>query len=202
MSTWITQSINFSKSKRDDNDDLFRYDMWFKMRAIPMRFSPNHQQVSAIYHSKFISRSLHILNASLSHIGKLSTLQHIINLITIWLTLTPTSFLKETCLGDRSPMDSYKELPLVWSLGVFLWLLLNKQLESKVIEKLWRARNIILKVLSPGVPQCNSVMMTSLNGNFFRVTGHLCGEFIGPRWIPHTNASDAELWCFLWSASE
>ena len=45
-------------------------------------------------------------------------------------------------------------------------------------------------------------MMTSLNGNIFRVTGHLCGEFTGCRWIPHTKASDAELWCFLWSASE
>ena len=28
----------------------------------------------------------------------------------------------------------------------------------------------------------------------------LCGEFTGHRWIPHTKASDAELWCFLWSA--
>ena len=28
-------------------------------------------------------------------------------------------------------------------------------------------------------------MMTSSNGNIFRVTGHLCGEFTGPRWIPH-----------------
>ena len=45
-------------------------------------------------------------------------------------------------------------------------------------------------------------MMTSSNGNIFRVTGHLCGEFSGPRWIPHTKASDAELWCFLRSASE
>ena len=26
--------------------------------------------------------------------------------------------------------------------------------------------------------------MTSWNGNIFRVTGHLCGELIGPRWIP------------------
>ena len=42
-------------------------------------------------------------------------------------------------------------------------------------------------------------MMTSSNGNFFRVTGHLCGEFTGHRWIPRTKASDAELWCFLWS---
>ena len=46
------------------------------------------------------------------------------------------------------------------------------------------------------------IMMTSSNGNIFRVTGHLCGEFTGPRWIPHTKASDAELWCFLSSASE
>ena len=46
------------------------------------------------------------------------------------------------------------------------------------------------------------VMMTSSNGNIFRVTGHLCGEFTGPRWIPHTKASDAELWCLLWSAPE
>ena len=45
-------------------------------------------------------------------------------------------------------------------------------------------------------------MMTSSNGNIFRVTGHLCGEFTCPRWIPHTKPSDAELWCFLWSAPE
>ena len=43
-------------------------------------------------------------------------------------------------------------------------------------------------------------MMTSSNGNIFRVTGHLCGEFPGHRWIPRTKASDAKLWCFLWSA--
>ena len=40
-------------------------------------------------------------------------------------------------------------------------------------------------------------MMMSSNGNIFRVTGHLCGDFTGSRWIPHTKASDAELWCFL-----
>ena len=42
-------------------------------------------------------------------------------------------------------------------------------------------------------------MMSSYE-NIFRVTGPLCGEFTGHRWIPHTKASDAELWCFLWSA--
>ena len=44
------------------------------------------------------------------------------------------------------------------------------------------------------------VTMTSSNGNIFRVIGHLCGEFTGPRRIPRTEASDAEL--LLWSATE
>ena len=50
--------------------------------------------------------------------------------------------------------------------------------------------------------RCWFYMMSSSNGNAFRVTGHLCREFTGPRWIPLTKASDAELWCFLWSAPE
>ena len=45
-------------------------------------------------------------------------------------------------------------------------------------------------------------MMTSWNGNTFRVTGSLCGEFTDDRLIPLTMASDAELWCFVWSAHE
>ena len=45
-------------------------------------------------------------------------------------------------------------------------------------------------------------MMTSSNGNIFHVTGHLCGEFTGHRWIPRTKANDGELWCFLWSGLE
>ena len=41
------------------------------------------------------------------------------------------------------------------------------------------------------------IIMTSSNGNIFRVTGPLCGEFAGHRSFPLTKASDAELWCFL-----
>ena len=44
--------------------------------------------------------------------------------------------------------------------------------------------------------------MTSSNGNIFRVTGPLLGESTGHRRIPLIKASDAELWCFLWSAPE
>ena len=37
-------------------------------------------------------------------------------------------------------------------------------------------------------------MMTSSNEKKknFRVTGHLCGEFTGHRWIPRTKARDAQ----------
>ena len=41
------------------------------------------------------------------------------------------------------------------------------------------------------------LMMTSSNGNIFRVTGHLCGEISGHRWIPHTKASDGSLVVFF-----
>ena len=62
-------------------------------------------------------------------------------------------------------------------------------------------RNIVwnaFEVINPPVPGVLKIvifeldMMTSWNGNIFRVTGHLCGEFTGHRWSPHTKASDAE----------
>ena len=43
----------------------------------------------------------------------------------------------------------------------------------------------------------NCIMMTSSNGNIFRVTGPLYGEFTGHQWIPLTKASDVELWCLF-----
>ena len=42
-------------------------------------------------------------------------------------------------------------------------------------------------------------MMTSSNGDIFRVASPLCGQFTGHRWIFLTKARDAKLWCFLWS---
>ena len=51
--------------------------------------------------------------------------------------------------------------------------------------------------------RCLLIMMTSSNGNIFRVTGLLCGEFTGHRWITRTKASQAELWCFffIWACT-
>ena len=41
------------------------------------------------------------------------------------------------------------------------------------------------------------IMMTSSNGNIFRVTGHLCGEFTGPRWIPTQRPLARSFDCFF-----
>ena len=45
-------------------------------------------------------------------------------------------------------------------------------------------------------------MTMSSNGNIFRVTGLFREKFTDYRWIPHTKASDAELWYFLWTPPE
>ena len=44
--------------------------------------------------------------------------------------------------------------------------------------------------------------MTSSNEKFSALLALCEGESTGHRWIPLTKASDAELWCFLWSAPE
>ena len=47
-------------------------------------------------------------------------------------------------------------------------------------------------------PVDSNHMMTSSNGNIFRVSsGLLCGEFTSHRWISRTKATDAELWCYF-----
>ena len=65
-------------------------------------------------------------------------------------------------------------------------------------------QTLCLRFRTDSCPSLNWVcMMTpSSNGNIFRVTGPLCGEFPGPRRIPRTKASDAELGYFLWTPPE
>ena len=42
-------------------------------------------------------------------------------------------------------------------------------------------------------------MMTSSNGNIFRLFGHLCGEFTGHRWIPRTKERGALMFSLICS---
>ena len=71
-----------------------------------------------------------------------------------------------------------------------------------LLGKHFRGSKWFLLLLGRRLIWLSDTMMTSSNGNIFGVTGLLCGEFTGHRWIPLTMASDAELWYFLWSAPE
>ena len=59
---------------------------------------------------------------------------------------------------------------------------------SFLMDELW-------VVFSHGLAMgCIVCLMTSSNWDIFCITGPLCGEFTGHRWILLTTASDAELW--------
>ena len=81
--------------------------------------------------------------------------------------------------------------------------------------KVLRERHVVIIVQDPGLystTNCNTmlhtgkqfqrrmiyaIMVTSPNGNSFRVTGPLWGEFPCHRWIPIIKSSDAGLWSAL-----
>ena len=114
----------------------------------------------------------------------------------------------------------YQENPLVIC-GFPLQIGRNEQLKTVLVnsrlDKLWNKLSSFMSfknhgthamslkyrlVKAPTVKAINSdwpweeleqMMMTSSNENIFRVTGHLCGEFTGLRWIPRTKASDGAL---------
>ena len=67
-----------------------------------------------------------------------------------------------------------------------------------------RRQYVVIENGNPGTwwPGTSFTHDDVINGNNFRVTGPLCGEFTGHRGIPRTKASDARLWYFLWSALE
>ena len=111
-----------------------------------------------------------------------------------WITLS-VSWLLMTWLLESPEHQHQWHWPCMWILVIqkegF------KPPAPYLIFKGWWKMQIYFYVLSK-----QFCMMMSSNGNIFRVNGHLCGEFTGHRWIPRTKASDAELWCFLWSVPE
>ena len=82
--------------------------------------------------------------------------------------------------------------------------ILNIPITFPIVLKLCSVRGSIIAMLHAkfrdysfgGVPNI-ATMMTSSNGNIFRVTGPLWGEFTGDRCIPFAKASDAALHVFF-----
>ena len=99
----------------------------------------------------------------------------------------------QTTILDLYPATLNKgKRPQLVLLGICITaFLLGLNLTTNVSLAITLKSKLIIYVL-------NISMMTSSNGNIFRVIGPLWGESTGHRWIPLTKASDAELWCFLW----
>ena len=69
----------------------------------------------------------------------------------------------------------------IWELGQFK---LHSFISSLYIQT-WNDVPYSARTMDIDHRPDSQIMMTSSNGNIFRVTGHLRGEFTGPRWIPH-----------------
>ena len=95
--------------------------------------------------------------------------------------------MSQMCVGTRQLLTSTIELPfhIVFTINISRYrvhIILNTFIYNYVVYSL--TMYIILCVhISSGVVFA-FYMMTSSNGNIFRVTGHLCGEFTGPGEFP------------------
>ena len=109
--------------------------------------------------------------------------------------------------GDRISIDRIPSIlytcSRLWQRGLWLWHPAVSPLDAESSLWLFFCQLYTLRLFTCRVFNDNThsddlrVKMTSSNGKIFHVTGHLCGEFTGHRWIPSTKASDAELWCFF-----
>ena len=107
-------------------------------------------------------------------------------------------------LNLRRPFENARYFTSIWAPTMYLWHYSDGYSICKTwkivcyvyvmpIHSTWWYIFIAISFLQK---RCNMIsnktlyMMTSPNGNIFRVTGHLCGEFTCLRWIPRTKASD------------
>ena len=120
--------------------------------------------------------------------------------------------------NDGNMLCSWKRLTQ-WRFAVYGHVILSRKgkyypLESSLLRLLIIRIMIISIIVETSVPLRSYWLtamqlpislhlvfkVTSSNENIFRVTVPLYREFSGHRWIPLTKASDAALWCFLWSS--
>ena len=111
------------------------------------------------------------------------------------------------CEEFTGPGEFPTQRPVTRSFDVFFDLRLKKRLSKQKNKQdphadgahVWRHTTQCRSMDSKKYPTEHDDV---IKWKHFRVAGPLSGEFTGNRWIPLTNTSDAELWCFLWSAPE
>ena len=85
--------------------------------------------------------------------------------------MTHVSFSKTTIIGSDNGLSPARRQAIIWTNA---GILLIGTLGTNFSEIAIKIDKFSFK----------KIMMTSSNGNIFRVTGHLRGEFTGPRWLP------------------
>ena len=112
-------------------------------------------------------------------------------------------FLNENCgVLDKVPFKYVPGVPLTITKSTLLKVSIGaEEATSHYPKQCWPCS---IELYGVAMPQCTGIRSWWRHQmeTFSAFTGHLCGEFTGQRWIPYTKASDAELWCFLWSAPE
>ena len=88
---------------------------------------------------------------------------------------------KWMCLVDMELLDAICHNCLISCIGVTMYRIWGSiPRADKIRLKIWSCGG----VSKPRYWGLNGSLMTSSNGNIFRVTGPLCGEFTGHRWNP------------------
>ena len=92
-----------------------------------------------------------------------------------------TDFLVDNCKTDeRSSSEAEQNHPNNTQFGLYFGKIVLKEQRCQIFSR-YETPSKSRKMLV-GLVECTEMhpnMMTSSNGNIFRVTGHLCGEFIG-----------------------
>ena len=132
------------------------------------------------------------------------------------ILLTQKASNAELCYFDgrlNKVCEQTDESPVTWDVMTLMWRhckYINSRAQEDVFSFLM-ANTFVSVIIRPDITRypilqgttsaaitmTEHTMVTSSNGNIFRVTGPLWGESAGDRWIPLTEASEAELWCFL-----
>ena len=93
---------------------------------------------------------------------------------------------------QENTLHLLRVFPLAKSLIIWTW-------KTGLVMSATPAKSMVKRHIHGFKSIYSSLRRRHQNGNVFRVTGLLCGEFLGHRWIPRPKVGDAELWCFLWS---
>ena len=143
------------------------------------------------------------LNQRRQAILQLHLRDHQFYCLLMWLILevwrygntSPPVYATKNAKSVQLMLDCYTVV-FIYPIAMYI---IQYQFHAYIIFTHWPLENSISLPLN-----CATVlylfMMTSSNGSIVRVTNPLWGKFTGHQWIPLAKASDAELWCFLWSA--